>query len=205
MEVLDLFLEPIYPYHHMGLVNGLNNIPNTDVFDRVLALCKEHLKADWQLRPGERLDQLLPVFLWDRFRTATQRGELAMMKHLVQIGLKPHDHEISTDDQGSYSIALITEAGKGGHTDTLIYLLEMGLKIGSHSLEAASKHGNPECVRVLLEYGATDDFQPGNAVLESMLRENDAVLQILIKSGMMRDNELVLKAVETAKDRELNP
>jgi ankyrin repeat protein len=65
-------------------------------------------------------------------------------------------------------------------TDVLQYLLKNGANIGCRSLEAASKLGNPECVRLLLEHGA----KSGSALLECLKRENETVIRQLMTSGM---------------------
>ena len=203
--IFELCLKAVYPHHDPDLVDSLSRITNPDLFDRVLALCKDHLEYDWRLLHNQRLDELLPGFLSDRFHRAAQHGDLTMMKHLVEIGSMPKDkedvnHELSV--KGGYR-SLITLAASGGYPETIVYLFEKGFLPGPRSLEAACIHGDLACVKLLIEFGAIDSFKPGSAVLGAVRRENVSVLGHLMKSGMLNDEVLAGQALEISEQEGL--
>ncbi|KAK1969124.1 hypothetical protein LY78DRAFT_630543 [Colletotrichum sublineola] len=193
------------------LVDGFKSIgPDPDsvlerttsipVFDAVYQACKDRLMRKrynpWEPEPSnERAQQKL---LSDRFKTSARLGSLALMKHLVQLGTSPrYVDEFSDNIYGTR--VLVSEIAEYGYADVMAYLLENGAHIGERSLEAASKHGNPDCVRILLEHGARDTFHPGSAFLESINRENEPVVRLLLEWGTIVDDCLWRQAVDFAE------
>ncbi|KAK8113347.1 hypothetical protein PG984_013873 [Apiospora sp. TS-2023a] len=73
----------------------------------------------------------------------------------------------------------------------MAYLLENGAEIGEGTLGAASMHGNADCVRIVLDYGASHD---DNIICESLIRavegEHEEVLRLLLRSFTPLDEEL---------------
>lgn len=149
-------------------------------------------------RPGTRMPKnILMLRLENCFQNAVRHGSLDMMKYLMRRGVVIKDFRIEkefcwpTDDyeptqnfhKDGFS-ALTSYAALGGYTVVLQYLLENGAKIGCRSLEAACKHGNPECVKLLLRHSATDHFNPGSALLRCLERENETVIRQLMAAGM---------------------
>ncbi|CAG8955651.1 hypothetical protein HYFRA_00009605 [Hymenoscyphus fraxineus] len=167
-----------------------------EIFEYLEIVCGVFIHA-----PGSRVrkDPLMHR-LENCFFNAVKKGDLGMMKYLVGRGVVVKEFRIegagyiSTDDyqptgvfekgEKAGFLALTTYATLGGHTEALKYLLENGAKIGCRSLEAACQYGNPECVKLLLEHGATDDFNPGSALLQCVKRENESVIRQLIAYGM---------------------
>ncbi|TDZ35805.1 hypothetical protein C8035_v008454 [Colletotrichum spinosum] len=64
------------------------------------------------------------------------------------------------------TIQLTNRPIAAGHREALTYQFETEPSIEPQSLEAASKHGKPECARLLLERGAEDTCKPGRAFIE---------------------------------------
>lgn len=188
MATLQLCLDPLYTSHSSSLVGVLEDTLSIEMFDHVFQLCKDHLIDDTMQSLHPRPDEIAPRFLTSRFFTAASRGELAMMEYLVSLGAKPCGMKRDDNEDGYYSP--IRYAAEHGHTEAVAYLLNLDIPFGSRSLEAASKHGNPSCVKLLLGKGAKDSFKPGNAIFEALKRENELVLRILQESGMKMDESL---------------
>ncbi|KAF4609458.1 hypothetical protein G7Y89_g15858 [Cudoniella acicularis] len=193
MVTLELCLDPVYTGHNQFVLAAAEDTTSTEIFDRVLQLCKDHLIDDARLALHPRPDKLLGEFLSKRLTSAVACGQLAMVRHLLQLGVKPCDIRTGDEDYGYYG--LINRAASRGHTSVIACLLENGVTITSRSLEAASRHGNPSCVKILLEHGAIDSFKPGSALLESIKRENELVLRQLIESGMRMNESLKEQAL----------
>ncbi|KAH8665252.1 hypothetical protein BGZ60DRAFT_516492 [Tricladium varicosporioides] len=201
MGTLELCLNPVYTWHNSSLVDAASSTTSTEIFDRILPLCKDHLIDDARQALHPRPDKLLGEFLSTRFHTAVVRGQLAMVRHLIQLGVTPRDSRM--DDEACGYFTLISGAAVGGHTSVIAYLLANGVAITSRSLEAASKHGNPSCVRLLLEHGAIDKFKPGSALLESVKRENEPVLRQLMKSAMTMNESVIGQALNITENEGL--
>jgi hypothetical protein len=161
-----------------------------EIFEYMEIVCGVYIQAPCT-RPRKNI---LMMRLENCFRNAVTEGNLDMMKYLVSRGVVIKDLSAEIDKyestrefdvvKGETYLGLTSRAALGGYTDVLQYLLENGAIIGCRSLEAACNHGNPGCVRLLLEDGATNNFKPGSALLECVKNENEPVIRQLVTSGM---------------------
>ncbi|KAK1978349.1 hypothetical protein LZ30DRAFT_729153 [Colletotrichum cereale] len=178
----------------------LDQTTSPPVFDALFEACKDHLMRKrynpWEPEPSNIRSQ--QKLLADRFRTSAELGSLTMMKHLVQLGTSPRHVDRSSDETIGIC-TLISFIAKSGYADVMAYLLENGAQVGSRSLETASKHGNPDCVRILLEHGARDSLGPGGALLESVKRENESVVRLLLGWDTLVDEHSRQRALDAAE------
>lgn len=198
MGAVELCLDPVYTAYDRSLLDIVNQTTSTEIFDRVLPLCKDHLDDDWRNAPSEPQDVTLKRFLGFRLLEAVKHGELSMVRHLVELGVSPRESPWPSGDNERGYNTFISNAAAGGHMAILAYLLENGATIASRALEAASRHGNPGCVRLLLEHGAMDSFKPGSALLEAVKRENEPVVRQLMESAMTMDDSIKGQALDMA-------
>lgn len=147
------------------LREALYESTSLEIFNRIYSQCRDVLIHN---RPshGRSLSKTAELrreskFLSEQFHMAAVRGNLAKMKYLVQLGVSSRCDDYQdinlkahNDYYNRYHFKnLVSIAALGGHTDVMEYLLENGAQIGSRSLEAASKHGSADSVRILLKYG----------------------------------------------------
>ncbi|EFQ28371.1 hypothetical protein CGRA01v4_12025 [Colletotrichum graminicola] len=185
-----------YPYEHF-LSDMEKKTP--EVFDclyewRKDNLLKQHYNS-WEICDAEHARSELRRQAYCR---ATSCGNLPMMKYLVNHhGVPPKLDDERPDDQDTFQTWMSVVAG-GGYEDVLEFLLENGQVISSRSLEYACRHGNPACVRILLEHGAKDYFRPGSALLEAVKGEHEQALRLLESDGQV-DEDHRKQALELAE------
>ncbi|TDZ16076.1 hypothetical protein Cob_v010944 [Colletotrichum orbiculare MAFF 240422] len=183
IETVKLSLYPLgdstadEPYELL-LSNMTKKTP--EVFDCLYEWRKNNLlKAHYN--PGEvrdiqhaRSELRSQAYCW-----ATSYGNLPMMKYLIdQHDVSPKLVDRLPDDEATYH-TWISVVADGGFDHVLEFLLGNGQEISSQSLEYACRHGNPACVKLLLEHGAKDSFKPGSALLEAVKGEHEQALRLL--------------------------
>lgn len=213
-------LDPVYHFEEMAwlydkfLASAVNNANSLEVVDRIYKMCKGNMVAPVTLGgvwgapreppPGDPRAQLRFQGSW--FDTAVYLGDLRAMKHVQTLGLPPGCFDGTREDEEDerYCRAQVSSAALGGHMEVVLYLLEHGEPIGSRSLEAASKHGDPDIVRLLLERGANDTFKPGSALVEAVKREHTEVVRLLMESeGALVDEDAKQQALKVAEEEGL--
>ncbi|KAF6789388.1 NACHT and ankyrin domain-containing protein [Colletotrichum sojae] len=209
-------LDPVYHFEEMArlyddfLLRAVNIADSLEVVDRIYKTCKGNMVAPVTLGgvwgppreppPGDPQAQLR--FQGDWFDTAVYLGDLRAMQHVQTLGLPLGCFDGTREDEEDerYCKAQVSNAARGGHVDVVLYLLEHGEPIGSRSLEAASEHGNPDMVRLLLERGARDTFKPGSALVAAVKREHTEVVRLLMGSeGALVDEDAMQQALEAAE------
>ncbi|GKT65040.1 multiple ankyrin repeats single KH domain [Colletotrichum tofieldiae] len=160
-----------------------NGKETPEVFDCLYEWQKDNLLRDhynpWEIRDTEHARSELRSRAYCR---ATSCGNLPIMKYLVSHGVPPKLDDRAPDDGDTYHTWMSVVAG-GGYDDVMGFLLENGQDISSQSLEYACRHGNPACVRIILEHGARDSFKPGSALLEAVKGEHEQALRLLESNG----------------------
>ncbi|KAF6823568.1 NACHT and ankyrin domain-containing protein [Colletotrichum musicola] len=214
-------LDPVYHFEEMAqlyedfLLRAVNNPDSLEVVDRIYKMCKGNMVAPvtlggvWgpprQPPPGDPQAQLR--FQGDWFDMAVCLGDLRAMKHVQKLGLPPGCFDgtrVDLEDE-RYCRTQVSNAARGGHMEVVVYLLEHGEPIGSRSLEAASEHGNPDIVRLLLERGARDTFKPGSALVAAVKREHTKVVRLLMESeGGLVDEDATQQAMKVAEEQGLS-
>ncbi|WQF77155.1 Putative ankyrin repeat-containing domain superfamily [Colletotrichum destructivum] len=159
-----------------------------EVFDCLYEWCKDNLLKS-HYKPGEirDLEHARSELRDQAYRWASSYGNLPMMKYLVDHGVPPKLEERLPDDEDTFH-TMISVVADGGYDDAMTFLLENGQQISSQSLEYACRHGNPACVRILLEHGAKDTFKPGSALLEAVKGEHEQVLHLLESDGSVSED-----------------
>lgn len=202
---LDACLDSAYNGYQRGLVGILERTRTIPLFDRLYQVCKDHLtnghRNPWEPELDKR--QIQVEFLSGHFHRAALDGKLALMNHLVQLGSRRTHVDRVVDNKNGYR-ELVSRVAEKGYADVLTYLLENRAKIGSRSLEAACDHGNPDTVRILLEYGARDSWKPGNALLKAAERENETALRLLLETGTLIDKDQKQQVLNFAKEEGLS-
>ncbi|KAK7963592.1 ankyrin [Apiospora saccharicola] len=209
---LDLCLKSKHQGYNDTLVNALRTTTSVAVFDRIFPLWKDLLLDDgrshWKPRSHTENQLLQSEFLTDRFHAAAGQANLDMMKHLVQLGASSrcvyHQDRDSHLPNTRYLRNCVSLAAASGHSEVMAYLLENGAEIGEGTLGAASMHGNADCVRIALDYGASHD---DNIICESLIRavegEHEEVLRLLLHSFAPLEEELWKQALDVARNEGL--
>ncbi|KAK8132284.1 hypothetical protein PG999_000457 [Apiospora kogelbergensis] len=198
---------PAYRGYQDFLIATLRCTMRIPIFDRIYQVCKDYLVQytwPWPTTRAERRAQTQGEFLSAHFCRAAICGELAMMKHLVQLGARlEYTNQLVDDSKYGYK-ALVSCVAAGGHADVLTYLLRNGAQTGSRSLEAACRYGNPDVVRILLDHGAEDSFEVGNALIESIKGEHETALRLLLEMGTIADEDQLSQALDVAENEDLS-
>ncbi|GKT50680.1 uncharacterized protein ColSpa_10861 [Colletotrichum spaethianum] len=191
-----------YPYEYF-LSEMEKKTP--EVFDCLYEWHKDNLlRAHYTYNPGDirnaeyaRSELRSQAYIW-----ATSCGNLPMMKYLVaNHGVPPKLDDRLPDDEDTFHTWMSVVA-VGGYDDVMELLLENGQEISSQSLEYACRHGNPACVRILLDHGAKDAFKPGSALLEAVKGEHEQALRLLESDGSVSDDHRK-QALELAEKESL--
>lgn len=198
---LDACLDQTYEGHQPGLVETLKETKRVPIFDRLYQVCKDDL-TNGRSNPWEpNLDkaQTQVKFLTEHFHRAAFDGELALMKHLAQLGARLVPDERWGVGDGQY-YTLICSVAEIGHADVIAYLLDTGAaQIAPRTLEVACRHGNPDVVKILLDHGAKDGYKPGSALLASVQRENETVMRLLLGRDEFVDQHQLCQALSVAE------
>ncbi|KAK8022733.1 hypothetical protein PG993_013500 [Apiospora rasikravindrae] len=201
---LELCLKSTYKGYSDALVNALRETTSVAVFDRIFPLCKDLLiddgRSHWKSRSQTENMRLQSEFLSDQFHAAAGQGNLDMMKYFVQLGgssrcVYHQDSDLPT----GYLRNHVSIAAASGNSEVVAYLLENGGEIGRRTLEAASMHGNADCVRIILDYGASQDVNIGQSLVRTVEREHEEVLRLLLHSFAPLDEERWKQALDVAR------
>lgn len=157
-------------------------------------------RSHWKSRSQTENLRLQSKFLSDQFHAAAGQGNLDMMKHLVQLGVSSRCvYHQDSDLPTRYLRNHVSIAAASGHSQVMAYLLENGGETGRRTLEAASMHGNADCVRTILDYGTSHDVNIGESLIRAVEGEHEEVLRLLLHSFTLLDEELWKQALDVAR------
>ncbi|KAI1186094.1 ankyrin [Nemania serpens] len=191
-----------------SVVSALWRTTRVDVFKRCFELVQDHLNRAAYPSTED--------FLSKRLLIAARQGAVALMKYLVDLGASvdgapPGDvgyppywgswdirskgpfpyfeHDGYTRGKTDGFSAPISVAAFMGHEEAVRWLLEKGAKKHG-ALKAAVMHGSYRIARLLLDNGVIqeDGYQRAQgALLEAVVRENEALFWLLVKYGVRLD------------------
>lgn len=165
------------------LVRTISVTTSVEIFERLYTLCDPELYPPYNMlsgpvSPHSHLEETMKGLLLICLLTPIERSALTLVTHL-EIRYNAISNTLDNDHTPP---KLLEMAAKSGHPSILAYIIEVGYVPDAKVLDAACKHGNPACVRLILEKISAEEFEDYSALLEDVNRENSAVVHLLMES-----------------------
>ncbi|KAI1737942.1 ankyrin [Xylaria scruposa] len=180
-----------------SLVTSLGRTTSIDIFRRCYELVKDHLQHPCRASDAAYRQKWLSA----RFDGAAQRGAVALMEYIAQLGASVNGRFSDNEDEFSSPISL---AALNGHEEAVKWLLSKGAAL-DHSLHAAVMHGSCSIVQLLLEHGAIHDHNTvQRSLVETIKTENEALFRLLVVHGARLDQSTMEKTTQIAEKERLD-
>ncbi|TRX93457.1 hypothetical protein FHL15_005732 [Xylaria flabelliformis] len=204
MEMLELALgstfnsdSPDFATLRDSLVTSLGRTTSIDIFRRCYELVKDHLQHPCRVSDVAYRHKWLSA----RFDGAAQRGAVALMEYIAQLGASVNGRFSDDEDEFCSPISL---AALNGHEKAVKWLLSKGAAL-DRSLHAAVMHGSCSIVQLLLEHGAIHDHNTvQRSLVETIKMENEALYRLLVVYGARFDQSTMEKATQIAETEQLD-